>query len=66
MAKKNTKGITVKKEDNFSDWYSELVQKADLADIRFGIQGFIVHKPWGFMIIRKIYEYLEKEIKILL
>ena len=64
MAKKNTKGITVKKEDNFSDWYSELVQKADLADIRFGIQGFIVHKPWGFMIIRKIYEYLEKEVEL--
>lgn len=63
MAKEDIKGITVKKEANFSEWYSQVVQKADLADIRFGIQGFIVHKPWGFMIIRKIYEYLEHEVE---
>ncbi len=55
-------GITVKKEENFSEWYSQVIQKADLADIRFGIQGFIVHKPWGFFIIKKIYEYLEGEL----
>lgn len=56
-------GITVKKEENFSEWYTQIILKADLADIRFGIQGFIVHKPWGFFIIRKIYEYLEEEIE---
>ena len=55
-------GITVKKDENFSEWYTQVVQKADLADIRFGIQGFIVHKPHGFSIIKKIYEYLEYEI----
>ncbi|MDP1694398.1 MAG: proline--tRNA ligase [Candidatus Woesearchaeota archaeon] len=64
MAKDDTKGISVKKDQNFSEWYSQVVQKADLADIRFGIQGFIVHKPWGFMIIRKIYDYLEKEVEL--
>ncbi len=63
MVKDDTKGITVKKSDNFSEWYSQVVQKADLADIRFGIQGFIVHKPWGFRIIKKIYEYLEQEVE---
>ena len=60
MAKEE--GLTVKKE-NFSEWYSQVVQKAELADIRFGIQGFIVHKPWGFFIIKKIYEYLEEEVE---
>ncbi len=54
-------GITVKKSENFSEWYSQVIQKAELADIRFGIQGFVVHRPWGFFILRKIYEYLEKE-----
>ena len=63
MTKKSKEGINFKKEENFSEWYSEIVQKADLADIRFGIQGFIVHKPWGFLILRKIYEYLEKEVE---
>ena len=33
-------GITVKKE-NFSEWFSQVVQKANLADIRFGVQGFV-------------------------
>ncbi len=63
MNNKENKGITVKKNENFSDWYTELIQKAELADIRFGVQGFIVHKPWGFFIIKKIYEYLEEEIE---
>ncbi|MFA5176179.1 MAG: proline--tRNA ligase [Candidatus Nanoarchaeia archaeon] len=56
-------GITVKKEQDFSEWYSQVVQKAELADIRNCIQGFIVHRPWGFAIIKKIYEYFEKEIE---
>ena len=61
--KETQEGVTVKKQDNFSEWYSQVIQKAELADIRFGVQGFIVHRPWGFFIIKKIYEYLEKEIE---
>jgi len=60
---KEIKGITVKKDEDFSEWYTQVIQKAELADVRFGIQGFIVHRPWGFWIIRKIYEYLEEEIE---
>ncbi len=56
-------GITVKKNENFSEWFTQVIQKADLVDIRFGIQGFIVHKPWAFLMIRRIYEYLEKEVE---
>jgi prolyl-tRNA synthetase len=33
MAKKESQeGITVKKEDNFSEWYTQVMLKADLAD----------------------------------
>lgn len=63
MAEEELKGITAKKDENFSEWYTQVIQKAELADIRFGIQGFIVHRPWGFLIIRKIYEYLEEELE---
>lgn len=63
MKNKNKEGITVKKSDNFSEWYTQVIQKAELADVRFGIQGFIVHRPWGFKIIRKIYEYLEEAVE---
>ncbi|MEK6932505.1 MAG: proline--tRNA ligase, partial [Nanoarchaeota archaeon] len=60
---KSQEGITVKKDKDFSEWYSQVIQKAELADIRFGVQGFIVHRPLGFFIVRKIYEYLEKELE---
>jgi prolyl-tRNA synthetase len=56
-------GIQVKKSENFSEWFSEVISKSDLVDIRFGLAGFIVHKPWAYKIIRKIYEYLEEEVE---
>ena len=54
-----------KKEENFSEWYTELVGEtgADLADIRYGIQGAIVNKPWATMIMRKFEELIEKEVE---
>ncbi len=63
MSKKTNEGITVKKDEDFSEWYSQVVQKAELADIRYGVQGFIVHSPWGFRILRRIYELLEKDVE---
>ena len=57
------KGITVKKEDNFSEWYTQVVQKAELADIRYDVQGFIVHMPWATRIARSIYEYFEESVE---
>lgn len=57
------KGITVKKSEDFSEWYSQVVQKAELADIRYNVQGFVVHMPWAVIIARKIYEYFEEEVE---
>jgi prolyl-tRNA synthetase len=57
-------GITVRKADNFSEWFTEIIQKSELVDIRFGVAGFIVHRPWAFKIIRKIYESLEAEVEM--
>jgi len=64
MAKQKSKGISVKKDENFSEWYTQVVQKAELADIRYGVQGFIVHMPWATRIARKIYEYFEEEVEL--
>ena len=63
VVKESELGLTVKKESDFSEWYTQVVQKAELVDVRFGIQGFVVHRPWGFAIIKKIYEYFEKEVE---
>ena len=56
-------GITIKKSENFSEWYTQILQKAELADIRLGIKGFITIRPWGTLIIEKIYDLFEKELQ---
>lgn len=67
MANENKKqiGITVKKDENFSEWFTQVVspEGAELADVRYGVQGFIVHMPWAMKILRKIYTYLEDEFE---
>ncbi len=56
MSKERIKGISVKKNQNFSKWFLELVQKAELADTRYKIKGMIVYMPWATITIRKMYE----------
>ena len=63
MAKKKKEapltGITVSKEDDFSGWYTELINKAELADIRYNIKGFVVYREWATITIRKMYKKTE-------
>ena len=63
MTDKNTKGLSVKKAENFSEWYSEVVQKAELADLRYNVKGFLVFQPWSVRTMELIYEHLEKSLQ---
>ena len=56
-------GITVKKEENFSEWFTQVITKADLVDQRYNVQGFIVHKPWAMRMIKAIYRIFEGELE---
>jgi len=64
MAKKKKEapltGITVSKEEDFSGWYTELINKAELADIRYNIKGFVVYREWATITIKKMYAKYEK------
>ena len=60
---KNQKGLTASKEKNFSEWYSQIVQKAELADLRYNIKGFLVFQPWSVMSMEKMYYHLEKTLR---
>ncbi|MEM1521576.1 MAG: proline--tRNA ligase [Thermofilaceae archaeon] len=51
------------KEEDFSEWFSQVLSKADLVDLRYGVQGFVVHKPWAMRIIRQIYRMFEEELE---
>jgi prolyl-tRNA synthetase len=55
-------GLTVKKSD-FSEWYTQIVQKADLADIRYNVKGFIVYMPWATHTLELMYNHYETELR---
>ncbi|MEK6926448.1 MAG: proline--tRNA ligase [Nanoarchaeota archaeon] len=63
MAQKSQEGLTVKKEENFSEWYSQILEKAEITDIRFDVKGFVVIRPWGAMTIENMYELYEKALQ---
>ena len=55
------KGITSRKE-NYSQWYNELVLKADLAE-NSAVRGSMVIKPYGYAIWEKMQAQLDKMFK---
>lgn len=59
---KGGKGISVRKEDNFSEWYTEVVQKAELADYA-PVRGFMVVRPNAYSIWEKIKSYFDAYLK---
>ncbi len=63
MAEKEKKeiGITAEKDD-FSDWFTQLMLKADLADYT-DVSGCIVFKPSSYAIWEKIKEEVDKRFK---
>jgi len=59
----DNKGLTVKKNENFSEWFTEVVQKAELADMRFNVKGFLVFQPNSVTVMEKMYDYMEKSLR---
>lgn len=55
-------GITEDKQKNPSDWYTEVVQKADLADYA-PVKGCMVIKPWGMKIWESIKDAFDEKIE---
>ncbi|MBO1362674.1 proline--tRNA ligase [Prevotella sp. A2931] len=58
---KELKELT-KRADNYSQWYNDLVIKADLAE-QSPVRGCMVIKPYGFAIWEKMKEQLDKMFK---
>lgn len=55
------KGLT-KRSENYSQWYNELVVKADLAE-QSAVRGCMVIKPYGYAIWEKIQRQLDDMFK---
>src|SRR3989344_3298441 len=63
MSKKDIKGITVKKDENFSEWYSQVIEKAEVIDIRENIKGFMVVRPWGALTMENMFKLYEEALQ---
>jgi len=62
MSKKTDEGLTVKKEEDMSEWYTEVVQKAELADYS-PIKGFMIIRPNAYSIWEKIQSFFNEYLK---
>ncbi|MDE5663917.1 MAG: proline--tRNA ligase [Muribaculaceae bacterium] len=58
---KELKNLT-KRSDNYSQWYNELVVKADLAE-QSAVRGCMVIKPYGYAIWEKMQQTLDRMFK---
>jgi prolyl-tRNA synthetase len=47
-------------KSNFSEWYNEVLEACNIIDIRYPVKGMPVYMPWGFKIMKKCFEQLEK------
>src|SRR5690606_13109083 len=54
--------ISPTREDNYPEWYQQVIQAADLAE-NSGVRGCMVIKPWGLSVWENIKRSLDKRFK---
>ncbi len=64
MKKESGEGLTAKKSENFSEWYTQVLQKSEMMDYT-NVSGAIVIRPYAYFIWEKIQEYINERIKAL-
>ncbi|MBI4020587.1 MAG: proline--tRNA ligase [Candidatus Aenigmarchaeota archaeon] len=56
------RGLKHRKE-SFSEWFTEVVERAELADLRYNVKGFLVHRPWSVIAMKGMYRLYEAELE---
>ena len=54
--------LTVKRADDFAQWYQEVIAEAEMAE-ESGVRGCMVIKPWGYGIWERIQKLMDARIK---
>lgn len=61
--KKQTRlGLEAKKEENLSDWYSQVITKGEMIEY-YDVSGCYIFRPWSFSIWEAIKDWFDCEIK---
>ena len=63
MAKGPKNAISPTREENFPEWYQQVVRAADLAENAQDVRGCMVIKPWGYGIWENIQQQLDRWFK---
>jgi len=61
MSKKKT-AVSVTREENYPEWYQQVIKLADLAETS-EVRGCMVIKPWGYAIWENIRKHLDNMFK---
>lgn len=62
MAKQKKTAITPTREENYPEWYQQVVRAADLAETS-AVRGCMVIKPWGYALWENIRAALDRMFK---
>lgn len=60
---KQTKlGVSAKKEENFADWYSEVITRSEMIEY-YDVSGCYIFRPWSYAIWERIQSFFDAKIK---
>jgi prolyl-tRNA synthetase len=62
MSQKAKTAITPTREENYPEWYQQVIKAADLAETS-PVRGCMVIKPWGYAIWENIQKELDRRFK---
>ncbi|XP_018579674.1 bifunctional glutamate/proline--tRNA ligase [Anoplophora glabripennis] len=62
MKKQTRLGLEAKKEENLSDWYSQVITKGEMIEY-YDVSGCYIFRPWSYSIWEFIKDWFDGEIK---
>ena len=51
----------MKKQENFSEWYNDVIEKTGLCDKRYPVKGMDVWRPYGWKLMLNIDRIIREE-----
>ncbi|PFH37583.1 prolyl-tRNA synthetase (ProRS) [Besnoitia besnoiti] len=55
-------GVTVKKAENFSEWYTQVIVRSEMIEY-YDISGCYIMRPWAYHIWEKVQRFFDDAIK---
>ncbi|MDF1558104.1 MAG: proline--tRNA ligase [ANME-2 cluster archaeon] len=59
-SKEGDESKTLPPKSEFSEWYNELLQVAEIMDVRYPVKGLYVWNPFGFSIRSRVYSIMRE------